>query len=176
MWMNKLLVGGVVAFLAVAMVNGLRSTRHHTTLLKSTAPAKTSAPGATTVSVVGLGVRQCAGDMWIAIEIRRPSHRQDSGVFEVHWQHRVATIVLRHVNRSCLGGSAFTFTIRDRVGRIVGRWNGNWPADFSRQGRSRTFSLPGVDRCDRLGPFTAVAVVGGYRTHRTGLDRNEITC
>jgi hypothetical protein len=174
--MNKLLIGGVVVFLAVAMVNGLRSTRHITTPLRSTAPRKTGVPGAPNAGVVGLGVRQCAGDIWLAIEIRRPSHRQESGVFKVHSQHRVATIVLQHVDRSCLGGSAFTFTIRDRVGRIVGRWNGNWSTDFSRQGRSRMFSLPAVDRCDRPGPFTAVAVVGGYSTHRTGLERSDITC
>lgn len=176
MWTNRLLVGGVVVFLAVAMVNGLRSPGHKGTPLKPTALTNTGAPRAATVSAVGVGVRQCAGDMWIAIEIRRPSDRQDSGVFRVRSQHRVATIVLRHVDRSCLGGSAFTFTVRDRVGRIVGRWNGNWPTDFSRQGRSRTFSLPGVRRCHSPGPFTAVAVVGGYRTHRTGLDRSEIGC
>jgi hypothetical protein len=175
-WTNRLLVGGVVVFLAAAIVNGLRSTGHNTPPSKPTALTKSGAPRATNVSVVGLGVRQCAGDAWIAIEIRRPSRRHDAGVFKVHSQHRVATIVLRHVDRSCLGGSAFTFTIRDRVGRIVGQWNGDWSTDFSRRGRSRTFSLPGVRRCDSPGPFTAVAVVGGYRTHRTGLRRSQITC
>jgi hypothetical protein len=175
-WTNRLLVGGVVVFLAVSVVNGLRSSGHDATSVPSTTPAKTSAPRARNASVVGLGVRQCAGETWIAIEVRRPSRLQDSGVFEVHSQHRVATIVMRHVDRSCLGGSAFTFTIRDRLGTVVGRWNGSWPADFNRQGRSRTFSLPAVRRCDRPGPFTAVAVVGGYSTHRTGLRRDEIAC
>jgi hypothetical protein len=175
-WTNKLLVGGIVLFLAVSVVNGLRSTGHKTPSRTSTAPAKARATAVENTSVVGLGVRQCAGEMWIAIEVRRPSHRQDSGVFKVRSRHRVATIVLQHVNRSCLGGSAFTFTIRDRVGRVVGRWNGNWSTDFSRQGRSRTFSLPGVSRCDGTGPFTAVAVVGGYRTRRSGLGRSQITC
>jgi hypothetical protein len=175
-WTNRLLVGGVVVFLAVSVVSGLRSSGRHATSVTSTTPAKTGAPSARNASVVGLGVRQCAGDTWIAIEVRRPSHRQDSGVFEVHSQHRVPTIVLRHVDPSCLGGPAFTFTIRDRAGRVVGQWNGNWPADFNQQGRSRTFSLPAVRRCDRPGPFTAVAVVGGYSTHRTGLRRDQITC
>jgi hypothetical protein len=176
MWMNKLLIGGVVIFLAVAMLNGLRSARHDTSHLTSTARTKTVPLGDTKAIAVGLGVRQCANDMWIAIEIRRPARRQDSGVFKVHSQHRVATIVLRHVGRSCLGGSAFTFTIRDRVGRIVGQWHGNWASDFYRQGRLQTFSLPDVDHCDLPGPFTAVAVVGGVSTSRSGLHRNEITC
>jgi hypothetical protein len=175
-WMNKVLVGGVVIFLGVAMVNGLHSRRHDTAHPTSTARTKTSAPVGTKTSVVGLGVRQCANEMWIAIEVRRPSRRQDLGVFKVHSQHRVATIVLRHVNRSCLGGSAFSFTIRDGVGRILGRWSGNWATDFYRQGQSETFSLPAVNRCHAPGPFTAVAVVGGVSTTRAGLHPNQITC
>lgn len=176
MWTNKLLAGGVVAFLTFAMVNGLRSTGHGTPTLPSPTATKPAASAVAKTSGVGVGVRQCAGDIWIAIEIRRPSHRQESGVFKVRSRRRVATIVVRHVNRSCLGGPAFTFTIVDRVGSIVGQWNGTWSTDFYRQGRSRTFSLPEVNRCDGTGPFTAIAVVGGYSTRRTGLSRNEITC
>jgi hypothetical protein len=174
--MNKVLVGGVVIFLGVAMVNGLQSRRHDTAHLTSTVRTTTAALGGTKTSVVGLGVRQCANDMWIAIEVRRPSRRQDSGVFKVHSEHRVATIVLRHVDRSCLGGSAFSFMIRDGVGRILGQWQGNWATDFYRQGQSETFSLPAVNRCNAPGPFTAVAVVGGVSTERIGLKPDEITC
>jgi hypothetical protein len=91
----------------------------------------------------------------------------------------VATIVLRNIStRRCLGGSAFSFTIRDHAGRMVGRWDspGNWFTDYYQPGEYRTFSLPTVWRCDRAGPFTALATVGGYSARRTGLRRSEITC
>jgi hypothetical protein len=123
----------------------------------------------------------CApGDRMSVVEVRRPSHRQVS----VHdWAHvrsqrRVATVVLRNVSgRPCSGAAAFSFTIRDRVGGMVGQWNDtSWFAGYYPRGGSRTFSLPSVYRCNSPGPFTAVAVVGGYTARRYGLRLSEITC
>ena len=121
-----------------------------------------------------------AGDTTPAIEVRRPSHRQVTVAdwAHVHSQHRVATVVLRNVSdHPCYGGSAFVLTIRDRVGRIVGQWDStDWFAGYYQPSGYQTFSLPSVYRCDRPGPFTAIAVVGKYTARRHGLRRSEITC
>jgi hypothetical protein len=55
----------------------------------------------------------------------------------------------------------------------VGQWNetGYYPS-----GGYRTFSLPSMYRCNRAGPFTAVAVVGGFTARRRGLRRSDIAC
>jgi hypothetical protein len=139
---------------------------------KSTASTGTSA---------GFGVQDCAaGDTTSAVEVRRPSHRQVSvrDWAHVHSQHRVATVVLRNISsRPCYGGSAFDFKILDRVGRTVGDWDSpTWFAGYYQPSGYRTFSLPSVIRCDRPGPFTAIAVVGRYTARRHGLRRSEITC
>jgi hypothetical protein len=121
--------------------------------------------------------------MRLAIEVRRPSHAQekDSGAWDaVHSRRRVATVVLRNISkRHCFAGSGeFALTIVDRVGEIVGRWDD--PADYFayyyQPGDYHTFSLPSVDRCDRPGPFTALAIVGRLTARRTGLRRSDITC
>lgn len=121
-----------------------------------------------------------AGDARPSIEVRRPSHRQVSVAdwAQVHSQHRVATVVVRNVSgRNCFGSAAFVFTIRDRVGKIVGQWNSSdWFAVHYQPGGYDTFSLPSVYRCDGPGPFTAVAAVGKYTARRHGLHRSEITC
>jgi hypothetical protein len=121
-----------------------------------------------------------AGDRTAAVKVRRPSHQQVSASnwAHVHSQHRVATVVLRNVSgRRCYGPAAFSFTIRDRLGRMVGQWNDtSWFAGYYPSGGYRTFSLPSVYRCNRAGPFTAVAVVGGFTARRRGLRRSDITC
>jgi hypothetical protein len=124
--------------------------------------------------------RCAAGDTAPAIEIRRPSHQQVSvhNWAHVHSQHPVATVVLRNVSgRRCYDVSGFTFTIRDRVGKIVGSWDSNaWFPGYYQPGGYRTFSLPAVYHCDRPGPFTAVAVVGGRTVRRHHLSLSDITC
>ena len=63
-------------------------------------------------------------------------------------------------------------------GRTVGAWDdqGNWfNADYQ-PGGYRTFSLPTVYRCDRPGPFTAVAAVHGRIIRRRHLSLSQITC
>ena len=169
---QRLVVVAFIALVVAIVVDGLRSSNRKAPAPKSTTPPDTSA---------GLGVRHCAaGDMTIAIELRRPSHRhlQDSGIFEAHSQQRVATVVVRNVSdRRCRGGSALTFTIRDRTGRPVGEWSdSSWFIDYYQPGGYRTFSLPGVYHCDHPGPFTVVAAVGGYTARRHGLSRSAITC
>ena len=179
MWSQRLVVGMALALVVVIVVTGLHYSGHKAALPpKSTTPPKSSTPPETNV-----GVRHCAaGDMTVAIELRRPSHRQDSGDlggFEAHSHQRVATIVLRNVSdHRCLGGSPFDFTILDRLGRPVGEYldHGEWFIDYYQPGGQRTFSLPAVYRCDRPGPFTAVAAVGGYTARRHGLFRSAITC
>ena len=121
-----------------------------------------------------------AGGTKPLVEVRRPSQRQVSVAdwAHVHSQHRVATVVLRNVSgRPCYGGAAFTFTIRDRAGRIVGAWDSHdWFSAYYQPGGYQTFSLPSVYRCDRPGPFTAIAVVGNHTARRDGLHLSEITC
>ena len=96
----------------------------------------------------------------------------------MHSQHPVVTIVLRNVSgRRCYDVSAFTFTIRDRVGKIVGSWDSNaWFDGYDQPGGYQTFSLPAVYHCNRPGPFTAVAVVGGRTVRRHHLRLSDITC
>ena len=121
-----------------------------------------------------------AGATKPVVAVRRPSQRQVSVAdwAHVHSQHQVATVVLRNVSgRPCYGGAAFTFTIRDRAGRIVGAWDShNWFSAYYQPGGYQTFSLPSVYRCDRRGPFTAIAVVGKYTARRHGLRLSDITC
>jgi hypothetical protein len=86
---------------------------------------------------------------------------------------------MRNVSRThCSGGSAFEFKIFDRAGKMIGWWDdiptwfiGNYPP-----GGIRTLSLPAVYHCDRPGPFTAVARIGGYTARRGDLNLNDITC
>jgi hypothetical protein len=183
--MDRLLVVGVVAFLAVAVVGGRLSSGHE-------AP-----PAEPATRALGLGVPHCAvRDMTMAIEVRRSSASQESGpewarvhlrhglafltraAAYPHPPHRVATVVLRNVSRRrCDGGSAFTFTIRARGGTVIGDWDDiGWFAGDYRPGEYRTFSLPDVYTCDRPGPFVAIARIDGYRARRGNLTRRQITC
>jgi hypothetical protein len=171
---QRLLIGLAVAagFLALVVVDGIGSGKNPAAP-KSTSPAATS---------VARRVPRCAaGDMTMAIDVRRPPHRQrlGSGVYETQSRRPVATIVLRNISTHlCHARPSFTLRIADRDGRTVGDWNdaGVWfTADYW-PGRYRTFSLPSVYRCNTPGPFTADAVVGGYTARRHGLSRSEITC
>jgi hypothetical protein len=118
-------------------------------------------------------------DMEATFELRRPSHRQDAGVFKAHSHRRVVTIVVRNVGvAGCYGRPAFRMKILDRQGRTVGAWDdqGGWFAAYYMPGGIRTFSLPDVYRCDRPGPFTAIARVHGQLIRRRHLSRSQITC
>ena len=167
MWSQRLVVVAVLALIAVVLVNGPRHSNRHALLPES--PTRSE-----------VVVYCAAGDMTMTIEVRRPSHRQpeNSGAWDaVHSRRRVATIVLRNVSTGrCLGGSAFSFTIRDHAGRMVGQWGnpGNWFTGYYAPGEYQTFSLPTVWRCDHAGPFTATATVGGYSARRTGLRRSQV--
>ncbi len=188
-WTDRLLVVGVVAFLAAAVVGGRLSSHHEAPRAEPTTPIRTA---------VTLGVPHCAlRDMTMAIEVRRSSGTQESGPewARVHLRHGstflaragayprpphqpVATVVLRNVSRRrCDGGSAFTFTIHARGGTIIGEWNDvAWFAGEYRPGEYRTFSLPDVYACDRPGPFVAIARIDGHRARRGNLTRRQITC
>lgn len=188
-WTDRLLVAGVVVFLAVALVGGRLSSRHGSSPPGPATPARTT---------VGLRVGGCARrDMTIAIEVRRPSGTQESGPewARIHFRHgltylsragayprpphhRVATVVLRNVGRRrCYGGSAFTLEIRARGGAVIGDWSDiAWFAGAYRPGESRTFSVPDVYTCERPGPFLAVARIDGHDASRGNLTRREITC
>jgi hypothetical protein len=188
-WTDRLLVVGVVAFLAVAVVGGR---------LSSGDGASPATPAPPTNTGLGPGVPHCAlRDMTMAVEVRRSSATQESGPewARVHLRHglsflaragayphpphhRVATVVLRNVSRRrCYGGSAFTFTIRARGGAIIGDWDDiAWFAGEYRPGEYRTFSLPDVYTCGRPGPFAATARIDGRRALRGNLTRRQITC
>jgi hypothetical protein len=178
MWSNRIVMGAVIAVIVIAAVDAFRSRDHDTTAHATTA--------ATTPRNVA-PVRRCApGDLAVAIEIRRPSRVQTSGgVFAAtRPRRRVATIVVRNVRAPpCLFASGgFHLTISDRTGKVIGEWNDDprrglvWFAHTYSPGSEKTFSLPTVYRCDRPGPFVAVATVGSNITLRGYLSRRQITC
>ena len=155
-------------------------------VLALAAHSRTSAPGPAHGGglpghhpTLSFGPPQCAaGDMAISIELRRP-HGQASGVFKVHSHRRAATIVVQNVSdRACSAAPAFTFRILDRLGRTIGSWDdqGSWFNGTYQPAGIRTFTLPAVYRCDRPGPFTAVARVDGKTVRRHNLNLSEITC
>jgi hypothetical protein len=172
MWSNRIIVGAGVALVVVAAVDAVRSSDHNT----NTSPAST-----TTANAKGgtLPPRCARRDISVRIEIRRPSSLQTvGGEFEAPGEATVATIVVRNVgSRRCLGAWPFVFTVTDRTGKQIGQWiDGQWFAERWRPNSEKTFSLPGVHRCDRPGPFVAVANVGPYVAHRGNLTLSEITC
>jgi hypothetical protein len=168
-WSQRLVVIAVLGLIAVILVNGPRASTHQA--FGSESPPQSD-----------LVLYCAAGDMTMSIQVRRPSHRQplNSGAWDaVHSHHRVATIVLRNVSTGpCLGGSAFSLTIRDHTGTMIGQWTnpGTWFTAYYQPGEYKTFSLPAVWHCHHRGPFTAIATVGSYTAHRTGLRGSEITC
>lgn len=167
---NRLIAAVAIALVLVIAVDAVRSSDR-----KTTAPPKTATPG----EAPGQRVRLCAeGDMAVAIDVRHPSSSQASGRFEAPRRRAVATIVLRNVGSLRCGWVwGFRLAVTDRAGRQVGRWlDSEWFVDDYIPGAERTFSLPGVFRCDRPGPFVAFAAVGPYSVRRGNLSRSEITC
>jgi hypothetical protein len=116
------------------------------------------------------------GDVAVGIEIRRPSSLQEAGTPEAAGRLPVATIVVRNVGAPrCLGVWGMRFTITDRAGKTVGAWlDSAWFVGYYSPGREKTFSYPDIWRCDRPGPFAAVATVGPYSASRRNLSRSQI--
>jgi hypothetical protein len=120
--------------------------------------------------------------MTVSIQLRRPTQRQRTGVFQAVSHDRVATIVMRNVgHRRCVyDRKAFMFRIVDRGGRLIGEWDSNddanWFFGYYRPGAYRTLTLPNVYTCLPPGPYTALAIVGGYTALRHGLRARDITC
>ena len=158
-----LIVGGVIALLIAASVDAFRSSDTESTAAPTTAP--TTAAETAANALPRCTRRQIA----VSIEILA----SELGVDEPS----VATIVLRHVGGSpCAQAFAGSqFMIRDRAGSRIGFWTLPLGGAFS-TGTEQTFRLPGVRRCDRRGPFVAVAKVGPYTARRGKLSRSEITC
>ena len=174
MWRDKLVIGGAIGFLAVALIalSGVLSPGQ-----------KALSPPNTTPTEIDAVSRECAaGDLAIAIEVRRPSvgQREDSGWDAVQSPHPVASLVARNVSgHRCVGAlGAWDFKILDPVGKTIADWdNVGWFDVNYPPGRSRSFSLPDVFTCARPGPFIAVARFhGGAYTTRHGLKRSDITC
>lgn len=173
MWRDKLVIGGAIGFLAVALIamSGLLSSGQ-----------KALPPNPTTHAEISVSAPPCAaGDLTMAIEVRRPSlgQQEDSGWDAVRSVDPVASLVTRNVsNHRCLGGlGAWDFKILDRAGKTVGDWdNRGWFDVNYPPGMSRSFSLPAVYTCTRPGPFTAVAVLGLDTVRRRDLTRSQITC
>jgi hypothetical protein len=145
---------------------------------RSSAPGPANGPSHNGHSATN--VPDCSnGDLAPTLEIRRPPARQNEGGFQATSHHRVLTIVVRNVSdRRCYGEPAFRLKILDRHGRTVGAWDdtGEWFRRYYGPGAAETFSLPTVYRCDRPGPFSAVAVVHGHHIRRNHLTLREITC
>jgi hypothetical protein len=167
-----------VAATAVGVVLVVLAIAAHS---RSSAPAPANGTGPHNRNSTNLfGTPDCTkGDLAPAFEIRRPPPRQDNGVFQAKSHQPVVTIVVRNVSeRRCYGRPAFREKILDRRGRTVGSWDdqGGWFGYYYGPGASRTFSLPDVYRCDRPGPFTALARVHGHLIRRGRLSLSEITC
>ena len=151
------IVGAVVALLIAAGVDALRSSDRETSAPTTTASTTTVGrrPGSTLSRCTRLQVA-------VSIEIREG----------------VATLVVRHVgaNPCHQPYSGFSLRIKDRAGKVIGRWSGaRFGGDFLPVSE-QTFSLPAVRHCDRPGPFLALATVGPYSARRGKLSRSEIAC
>lgn len=167
---NRLIAAVAIALVLVIAVDAVRSSDR-----KTTARPKTASPG----EAPGQRVRLCAqGDMAVAIDVRHPSSSRASGRFEAPRRRAVATIVLRNVGSlRCQWVWGFRMAVTDRTGRQVGRWlDSGWFVDDYIPGSEKTFSLPGVYRCDGPGPFVAFAAAGRHWARRGNLSRSEITC
>jgi hypothetical protein len=174
MWTNKIVVAVGIAVIGAAAVDSVRSSDQR------------KARSTTTTAQAPLAnIRRCArSDMAVTIETRRPSESQlgeQAGGYEVHVprHRRIATIVARNISdrRCLLVVGDVHLTIRDRTGKMVGKWiSATWFVRYYASGSERTFSLPDTYRCDRPGPYLATANVGLYTARRGGLSRSEITC
>ena len=134
MWRDKLVIGGAIGFLAVALIalSGVLSPGQ-----------KALSPPNTTPTEIDAVSRECAaGDLAIAIEVRRPSvgQREDSGWDAVQSPHPVASLVARNVSgHRCVGAlGAWDFKILDPVGKTIADWdNVGWFDVNYPPGRSR---------------------------------------
>jgi hypothetical protein len=186
---RNIIAGGaaavVVAGAFVALVSGGRSptTPEPTAASSPTAPDPTAAsPFDGAINQVSVIPRCTQGTGKVAIGIRRPTPRQlaRGGTYHATVGGRpVATIVVRNVGvDDCrIAPGAFSLVIKDRRGKVVGEWDDPaWFAGIYRPSTVKQFSLPDVLRCDRPGPFVALAVVDSYTARRDKLSRREITC
>jgi hypothetical protein len=174
MWTNRIVLVVGIALIGVAAVDAVRSSDNR------------KAKSATTATKSSLtSIHRCAqGDLAVTIEPRHPPESQlgeQAGGYEVHVprHRRIATIVARNVTtrRCLLIVGDVRLRIRDRTGKLVGKWiSGAWFVHSYAPGSEWTFSLPDTYRCDRPGPYLATANVGLYTVRRDGLSRSEITC
>jgi hypothetical protein len=170
MWSNRLIVVVAIALVVVVAIDALRSSGR-----KRTASPKSVS---TAVAQEKRPPRCAEGDMVVGIDVRHPTSAQASGRFAAPRRRAVATIVLRNVGSlRCHWVWGFRLAVTDRIGRPLARWlDAGWFVDDYIPGAEKTFSLPGVSRCDRPGPFVAFAVVGPYSARRGDLSRREIAC
>jgi hypothetical protein len=168
MWSHRALAGAGITLVVIATVDAVRSWDHKTT------PSPTTE--STTTGKRAVYHRCARGDVAVGIEIRRPSSLQEAGTPEAAGRLPVATIVVRNVGAPrCLGVWGMRFTITDRAGKTVGAWlDSAWFVGYYSPGREKTFSYPDIWRCDRPGPFAAVATVGPYSASRRNLSRSQI--
>jgi hypothetical protein len=169
---TQVIVGGVAAVLVVAGIDALRSSTS-----KDQSSALSSAT--TTVPPSVSAAPACTPDqVAVSIEVRHAAQTAPPGLHPLPRRRVVATIVVRR-----RGGGAcsqdplpFALNIYDRDGRQVADWVSTlYFAGFA-AGAERDVSLPDVYRCDRPGPFYAVATVGPYTARRGHLSYSAITC
>lgn len=157
-----LLLGAVLSVVVVAAVDALRSSGGERTASR----ASTSPP--TTQHVRSVAARCLRRDIKVSIEVRDD------------WRHRrVATLVGRYLGSSHCDQQVLPFklTIRDSAGTRLGEWKGTLTNGGPvSTGIEWAFALPDVWRCDRSGPYLAVAHVGPYSAQRGNLSRSAITC
>ena len=170
---QRIIVVGAIALVVAGAVGALHSVSRTSTARPTTAP---------TTAVDAAPITSCRpGDLDVAVGVRRPSRvLQSAGIYAADLQRPVATIVVRNVGaRRCLFDIGwFHLTIKDRTGKLIGEWDDDtWLATSYPPGSQKQFSLPDVYRCDRPGPFVAVADVGPtYTVRRGNLSLKEITC
>lgn len=171
---NWLIVGGVIALVVVAVVDAVRSFGGETTAVspggETTASAAT--PPTPTAGRAGSRLPSCSRrDLALSVEVRKSDGN-----------NRVATVVMRHggANRCYHRTFPVILKIIDREGTQIGDWGSSggilWNEGAVSAGAEWTFALPGVLRCDRPGPFRALATVGPYSARRSNLSRSAITC
>ena len=171
------IVAAVVALLVVAGVDALLSSDGKTTASPTTRSATsttetTVSPTAAAEGVALTPAPPCTrSQIEVSIEVLRFGPNQP----------RVAAFVMRGVGaRSCWQEKVgFLFTIRDRRGRQVGRWqeppSNGFGGLFTRDVEG-TYAVHDVDHCDYPGPYVALVTIGPYSARRGNLSRSEITC
>jgi hypothetical protein len=169
-----LLVGGVAALLVVAGIDALRS---------STSNDRQSVPSNTTTTVppslVSTAPACTRAEVAVSIDVRHASQTPLPGLGVLPRRRVVATVVVRRVGAGPCAEDPLPFALNvyDRSGRQVGDWLSTlYFAGSFAPGAERDVSLPGVYRCDRPGPFHAVASVGPYTARLGHLSYSAITC